>query len=138
MRCGRPAPLPRSKEDNVRERILKPIIKRADELLAELDLPPLPERLTLHKLRHTNCSLRLVLRHDPAVVAEQLGHAHSAITYSVYTHAMRVDEAEREALAALAGGTDWAPMGTSSDSRPAPLSLNGHAGHEKTRDLQAR
>jgi integrase len=69
-----------------------------------------PLGLSPHKLRHTNCSLRLALRHDPAVVAEELGHADASITYSVYTHAMRLDADERDRLRALVEGDT--PAGT--------------------------
>jgi integrase len=51
---------------NVRPRVMAPAIERADELLAERDLPPLPEGLTAHKLRHTYGSVLAARGEDPA------------------------------------------------------------------------
>jgi integrase len=41
-------------------------------------------------------SLRLAIGHDIATVAQDAGHADAVITASVYTHAMRIDEGERD------------------------------------------
>ncbi len=43
---------------NLRQRVLAPVVKRADELLAERDAPPLPIGISPHKLRHTFASGR--------------------------------------------------------------------------------
>ncbi|MDP9376175.1 MAG: site-specific integrase [Actinomycetota bacterium] len=61
-------------KDNVRERVLRPAVKRADVLLADRDLPPLPAGVTPHKLRHTFASILVALGRDPAYVMAQLGH----------------------------------------------------------------
>jgi integrase len=39
---------------NARERVIGPVVERADELLAEREQQPLPTGVTAHKLRHTS------------------------------------------------------------------------------------
>jgi integrase len=90
--------------DNTRQRVLAKAIERADERLEAAGHVPLPEGLTQHGLRHTYISLRLALGHDLAVVAQDAGHADISVTYRIYTHVMRLGEADRAALAALVDG----------------------------------
>lgn len=97
---------------NLRQRVVAPIARKADELLTERDARPLPEGLSPHKLRHTFASLLAALGNDPAYVMAQLGHTDPAFTLRVYTHTMRRDRGERDRLRALVEGADWAPMGT--------------------------
>lgn len=94
---------PRSK-DNVRQRVMAPVVKRADELLAKRELQPLPQGVTAHKLRHTFASVLIARGEDPAYVMAQLGHADPKFTLRVYTHAMRRDGDERDRLRALVEG----------------------------------
>ncbi len=94
---------PREK-DNARERVIGPVVARADELLADRGELPLPAGLTAHKLRHTFASLLVASGEDPAYVMTQLGHTDPAFTLRVYGHAMRRDEGARERLKALLGG----------------------------------
>ncbi len=98
-------------KDNVRERVLRPAVKRADVLLADRDLPPLPAGVTPHKLRHTFASILVALGRDPAYVMAQLGHTDPAFTLRVYSHLMRRDGGSRERLGALVEGsaTSMAP-----------------------------
>ncbi len=65
---------PRDK-DNARQRIIRPVIERADKLLDERGQSPLPAGVTAHKLRHTYASILIALGGDPAYVMGQLGHA---------------------------------------------------------------
>ncbi len=44
----------RRDKDNARERVVRPVVKRADELLAERGHEPLPAGVTVHELRHTS------------------------------------------------------------------------------------
>jgi integrase len=87
-------------KDNARERVFRPVARRADELLAERVQPPLPEGLTLHKLRHTFASLAYASGDTPPEVMAQLGHADPGFTLRVYAHAMRRDERAAERLRA--------------------------------------
>ena len=104
----------RRDKDNMRERVVRPVVRRADEMLIEAGLTPLPEGVTAHKLRHTFASLLVALGNDPAYVMAQLGHADPKFTLRIYTHGMRRLEGDKERLQALVEGRDWAPMGTGS------------------------
>ena len=44
---------------------MRPVVKRADELLAERGHEPLPAGVTAHKLRHTFASILFVRGEDP-------------------------------------------------------------------------
>jgi len=90
---------------NLRQRVVAPLARRADELLAERDQPPLPTGLSPHKLRHSFASLLVALGRDPAYVMAQLGHTDPAFTLRVYTHLMRREPGERERLRALVEGS---------------------------------
>jgi integrase len=101
---------------NLRQRVVAPIVKRADELLAERDAPPLPVGISPHKLRHTFASLLVALGNDPASVMAQLGHTDPAFTLRVYTHVMRRDPGERDRLRALVEGRDIGVTWTDPDN----------------------
>ncbi len=105
---------------NLRQRVVAPIARKADELLAERDQRPLPAGLSPHKMRHTFASLLVALGNDPAYVMAQLGHTDPAFTLRAYTHMMRRDPGERERLQALVSGTEWAPLGTSAAIPESP------------------
>lgn len=102
-------------------RMLLPAIALANERLEAAGSTPLPEGLTLHGLRHSYVSLRLAIGHDIATVSRDAGHADATITAAIYTHAMRIDDGERDRLRALVEGVDWAPAGTSAkNGAPEP------------------
>lgn len=61
---------------------------------ARLGLPP----LTPHGLRHLHASLLLAEGLPLPEVARRLGHAHTGITATVYSHAIRGDTAAAEAI----------------------------------------
>jgi integrase len=50
----------RRDKDNARERVIRPVVAAADELLARRGHAPLPEGVTAHKLRHTFASILYV------------------------------------------------------------------------------
>ena len=112
----------RRTKDNARQRIVDPVIAKAQD--ADLNRP-LPDGLTAHKMRHTFASVLLAVNPDPAYAMAQLGHTSPSFTLRVYTHVMRRSEAEREALRALVTGEELAPIGTrASDLTSTP---NGSA-----------
>jgi integrase len=113
--------------NNIGLRVMRPVLERADELLAERGEHPLPEGVTAHKLRHTFASVLIALGRDPAYVMAQLGHADPGFTLRVYTHAMRRGDGEREALRALVEGREWAQMGTNPAEPPSPSVIPAHA-----------
>lgn len=94
----------RRDKDNLRFRVLAPVLGRADELLIERGQQPLPEGITPHKLRHTFASMLIACGEDPASVTYQLGHVGPAFTLRVYGHMMRRGPSERARLMAMVNG----------------------------------
>lgn len=94
---------PRTK-DNVRLRILRPVLARAEELLEERGQASLSAGIGPHSLRHTFASLLLSIGEDPISVMRQLGHTDPAFTLRVYAHSMAGGPDERERLRAIAEG----------------------------------
>lgn len=90
--------------DSLRARVLAAVFERADELLAQRGLVPLPRGLTTHKLRHAFASVLIALGEDPVSVMRQIGHTDPQFTLRVYTHMMSRDKAERARLKALVRG----------------------------------
>jgi integrase len=105
---------------NLRQRVVAPVVARADELLAERGAQPLPLGITPHKLRHTFTSVLFAIGKDPTYVMQQLGHTDPAFTLRVYAHMMRRSPEERAKLKALVEGADWTlsddPVETPEDS----------------------
>ncbi len=95
----------RRDKNNLRNRVLAPVLPLADELLLARDHTPLPSGLSPHKLRHTFASILVACGDDPASVMSQLGHTDPKFTLRVYTHLMGRDKAERERLKALVYGS---------------------------------
>jgi integrase len=92
---------------NLRQRVVGPVVARAEQLLAQRGGQPLPHGITPHKLRHTFASVLFAIGKDPTYVMHQLGHTDPAFTLRVYAHMMRRGPEEREALKALVEGHDW-------------------------------
>jgi integrase len=103
---------------NVRQRVVIPVVAKAEELLAERGGQPLPQGISPHKLRHTFASVLIAIGKDPAYVMHQLGHTDPAFTLRVYAHMMRRSPDEREKLQALVEGHDWT-LGEISDQDAA-------------------
>lgn len=59
------------------------------DFLKKHDLPS----ITLHSLRHTNASLLIANGVNLATVSKRLGHASTAITAQIYTHAIQEADA---------------------------------------------
>ncbi len=83
---------------NLRQRVVAPVIARAERLLAERGGQPLPNGITPHKLRHTFASVLFAIGKDPTYVMNQLGHTDPAFTLRVYAHVMRRSPEERAKL----------------------------------------
>ena len=101
-------------ESNVRERILEPAVKLANERLTERGLPPLPH-VTPHTLRRTYVSIMLLATNfDVTYVQHQVGHAESRMTLDVYAQLLdrrkRDHGAAFDALLADARGTLYGPQ----------------------------
>lgn len=94
---------PRTK-DNVRLRILRPVLARAEDLLEERGQASLMPGIGPHSLRHTFASMLFAIGEDPMSVMRQLGHTDPAFTLRVYAHSMVGGPEERERLRELAEG----------------------------------
>ena len=89
---------------NLRQDVVEPVVNRANWLVEERGLQPLPLGITPHKLRHTFASILVAIGKDPTYVMQQLGHTDPAFTLRVYSHMMRRSDEEREELKALVEG----------------------------------
>ena len=78
---------PRDKE-NISRRVLGPTVKRANELRAERNLPPLP-KVTPHALRRTYISLMIEAGAPLPYVMSQVGHADSRTTLEIYAQVQK-------------------------------------------------
>lgn len=102
--------------DNVRNRVFEPALELANAQRVEAGLTPLPERLTMHKLRHTCCSLLFVCGYELPKVMAMLGHADKDVTLRIYAHASDAGEPERRALRELVGQVSAAQTAAHSDA----------------------
>ena len=50
--------------------------------------------VTLHSLRHTNATLMIAEGTDVCTVSKRLGHANTATTLNIYTHALKTNDRE--------------------------------------------
>jgi integrase len=114
-------------QENIRNRVLRLAVEKADEKLTSSGDVPLPEGLTPHKLRHTYASILVALGVDPGSVMDQLGHADPGFTLRVYRHAMRRDPAAKARLRTLVGGADWPAM-SNGDNNAAQAPWSALAG----------
>lgn len=103
--------------DNVRLRILRPVLDRAEELIEARGQASLPPGITPHSLRHTFTSLLFAIGEDPVSVMRQLGHTDPAFTLRAYAHSMSRGAGERERLRALAEGLAKVGQGDPERSR---------------------
>ncbi len=104
-------------KDNARVHVINPVVEKADELLAERELLPLPRGVTAHKLRHTYASILAALGEPMPYVMAQIGHTDPAFTLKVYAHAMRRGTDELARLKALVEDGVCALTCTSCDSK---------------------
>ncbi len=89
---------------NIRNRVLRPAIKRANKKLTENELPTIAESLTLHDLRRSCCSLLFASGAALPEVMERMRHKDERTTLRIYAKAMRSREGEVDsALDALIG-----------------------------------
>jgi integrase len=105
-----------TKADNFRNRVLAVAVKRANERLADDNLPPLPAKLTPHSMRRTSASVLYALGEDPGVVMDEMGHTDPGLALRVYRRSMRRDESEKAALRRLVEGSVLAASGSTSEN----------------------
>jgi integrase len=106
----------RQDRNNARRRVVARSVERANENLMARGRNPLPEGITPHSLRRTFISLLLATGAEVPYVMRQVGHSDPKVTLSIYAQVMYRGEGERERLKIVSGGSDWAPLGTSTGS----------------------
>ena len=74
----------RRDKDNIRQRVLAPALRRAQEVRRQRELPPIAVRVTPHTLRRTYISLMLSAGADIPYVQAQVGHRDPKLTLSIY------------------------------------------------------
>jgi integrase len=94
----------RQSEDNIRSRVLRATVDRANENLTKKKLPPLPGGLTPHSLRRTFASILYAIGEDPGIVMDEMGHTDPGLALRVYRQSMRRGEDEKAHLWALIDG----------------------------------
>jgi integrase len=117
---------PRSRH-NLRQDVVEPVVRHAEEIVARRGAQPLPIGITPHKLRHTFASVLVAIGRDPTYVMNQLGHTDPAFTLRVYSHMMRRSPEERERLKALVEGHVWAHIGHKTADSASPATGQGDA-----------
>jgi hypothetical protein len=91
-------------KDNIRLRIMMPVLARTGELLEAREQASLPPGITPYPLRHTFAPLLFAIGEDPVSGMRALGHTDPAFTLRVYAHSMSDGPAERRRLRDLADG----------------------------------
>jgi integrase len=74
---------------SLNRRVVKPALRRANELRADRALPELPERVTPHTLRRTYISLLLEAGAPIPYVMSQVGHEDSKTTLEIYAQVLK-------------------------------------------------
>ena len=96
----------RRHKDNVRVRVLYPVVKRANERRTEMGQPPILAHVTPHTLRRTYISFTLAAGYDLPYVQEQVGHQDPSTTLKIYAQVIRRpdrDQLKAEMQALIAG-----------------------------------
>ena len=106
----------RRNKDNLNARVLKPALRRADEMRAARGLPALPPGVSVHTLRRTYVSLMLAAGADLRWVQSQVGHEDAKMTLDVYTQVLqRKDRALYTSVRPPHGGRDSVGHGCEND-----------------------
>jgi integrase len=88
----------RRNKDNVRLRVITPVVSRANEIRAAEDRPPIRAHVTPHTFRRTYITYMIAAGYDLPYVQAQVGHADPAVTLAIYAQVMR--RADRDELKA--------------------------------------
>lgn len=90
--------------DNVRTKVLEPIVKKANELLSEREQPTI-EHCTPHTLRRTFASILAEVGVPPRRAMALMGHTDARFTMSVYQQVLDMGDGAVEDLEKLLGCT---------------------------------
>jgi hypothetical protein len=116
----------RRDKDNVRERVIRRVVDRANGLRAGRDEPPILAHVTPHTLRRTYINFMLAAGFDLPYVQEQVGHRDPSTTLKIYAQVIRRpdrDQLRAETRALLGEDRPWfapAPEPHLSAALPSP------------------
>jgi integrase len=83
---------------NILKRVVHPVLKRANELRASRDEPPILVHLTPHTFRRTYISFMVAAGYDLPYIQAQVGHEDPTTTLAIYAQILR--RADRDQLRA--------------------------------------
>jgi integrase len=113
----------RRDKNNIRNRVLRPALAKANEMRAKEKVPPITVRLTPHTLRRTYASLLLTANAEPQRVIAQLGHTDPSMTLRLYAQVLRRrdsikmgEDFDRLITGALSGGRLGSAFATGQDA----------------------
>ena len=86
----------RRDRNNVSGRVITPVVKRANELRAKRDQPPITIAVTPHTFRRTYITFMLAAGFDVPYVQDQVGHTDPITTLGIYARVIR--RADRDKL----------------------------------------
>jgi integrase len=117
-------------KDNVRERIVRRVVDRANELRLANDQPPILAHVTPHTLRRTYISFMLAAGFDLPYVQEQVGHRDPTTTLKIYAQVIRRPDRDqlRTDMRALLGEDRPTIALASETPMPAPATPDEKAG----------
>ncbi len=79
----------RRNKDNVRQKVVEPVVARANDNRARRDEPPIRAHVTPHTLRRTYITYAIAAGLDIPYVQAQVGHSDPTVTLAVYAQVMR-------------------------------------------------
>jgi integrase len=85
----------RRNKDNVRLRVVEPVVARADELRASRKQPPIHVHVTPQTFRRTYITYMLAAGYDIPYVQSQVGHLDPTVTLGVYAQLIRRPDRDR-------------------------------------------
>ncbi len=125
----------RRNKDNVRLRVIAPVVSRANEIRSTQGRPPIRAHVTPHTFRRTYITYMIAAGYDLPYVQAQVGHADPAVTLSIYAQVMR--RADRDELRAEIRGLLGVPsLGSNGDRRQSDR-IREKAGNGRGLELEA-
>lgn len=127
----------RRNKDNVRLRVIAPVLRRANELRAAGGEPPIRAHLTPHTFRRTYISFMLAAGYDLPYVQDQVGHRDPTTTLAIYAQVIRRPDRDRlkAEIRELLGELENGRAAPSSVSGPERFELREKAGNGRAREL---
>jgi integrase len=107
----------RRNKDNVRQRVVAPVVARANRLRAERDEPPVRTHVTPHTFRRTYITFMIAAGYDLPYVQAQVGHGDPSVTLAAYAKVIR--RPDRDQLRAEIRALLGVSSGGERDSRSA-------------------